>query len=100
MARAAAPIHRIPISQVRTNLGQIVRRARLNGECFIVEQGGVPVAGIMNLDDMEDYLELRDPGVKRQIAQSYRDYGQGRVRDARVFVAELRREASKLKKRT
>ncbi|MGI8742361.1 MAG: hypothetical protein ACR2NN_07270 [Bryobacteraceae bacterium] len=35
-----------------------------------MEKGGIPVAGIMSADEMEDYLELQDPQVQR--AQSSR----------------------------
>jgi len=60
-------VHRIPLTRARINLGQVVRRARVNREYFILEKDGIPVAGIMNVDDLEDYLELQDPGVKKQI---------------------------------
>ena len=46
---------------------RLVRRARVNREYFILEKDGIPVAGIMNVDDLEDYLKLQDPGVKKQI---------------------------------
>ena len=54
-------VHRIPITKARVNLGQVVRRAHLNNECFILEKDGIPVAGIINVNELEDYLELRDP---------------------------------------
>jgi len=60
-------VHRIPLTRARINLGQVVRRARVNREYFILEKDGIPVAGIMNVDDLEDYLKLQDPGVKKQI---------------------------------
>jgi hypothetical protein len=39
----------------------------LNGEYFILEENGIPEAGIMTVDDLEDYLDLQNPGLKRQI---------------------------------
>ena len=42
-------VHHIPITKARTNLGQVVRRAHLNRECFVLEKDGIPVAGIMSL---------------------------------------------------
>jgi hypothetical protein len=33
----------------------VVRRADLNLEYYIVEKGGIPVAGIMSVDELEDY---------------------------------------------
>ena len=63
-------VHRVPITRARINLGQVVRRVHVNREYFILEKGGIPVAGIMNAVEMEDYLDLRDPGLKKQIRRS------------------------------
>ena len=60
-------LYRLPLTKARINLGQVVRRVRLNKEYFILEKDGIPVVGIMDADEMEDYLELRDPAIKRQI---------------------------------
>ena len=67
-------IHRIPITKARINLGQIVRRALVNNECFILEKDGFPVAGIINIDELEGYLAMKDPKTKKQIAESYNTY--------------------------
>lgn len=85
-------VNRIPITQARINLGSVAKRAHLGGEYFILEKDGIPVAGIMSADELEDYLELRDPNVKKQIASSRKDYEAGRVRDVSDFVAEIRAE--------
>ena len=58
-------VHRIPITKARINLGQIVRRAHVNNECFILEKDGIPVAGIIDIDELEDYLEMKDPNIKK-----------------------------------
>ena len=84
-------VHRIPITRARINLGQVVRRAHLYKEYFVLEKDGIPVAGLMNVDEMEDYLELQDPGLKKQIRQSFQDYRRGKTREAKEFLAELRR---------
>ena len=84
-------VHRIPITRARVNLGQVVRRAHLYKEYFVLEKDGIPVAGLMNVDEMEDYLELQDPGLKKQIRQSFREYRRGKSRSASEFLAELRR---------
>jgi len=88
-------VHRIPITQARINLGQVVRRVHLDREYFIFEKDGIPVAGLMNVDEMEDYLELQDPGLKKQVRQSFREYRRGKARDANEFLAELRRPRRK-----
>ena len=91
-------VHRIPITRARINLGQVVRRAHVNREYFILEKDGIPVAGIINVDELEDYLELQDPGLKKQIRESHKEYRRRKARDAGTFLAGLRRAAAKSKK--
>jgi hypothetical protein len=91
-------VHRIPLTRARINLGQVVRRAHVNREYFILEKDGIPVAGIMNVDDLEDFLELQDPGIKEQIRKSHQEYRGGKARDASAFLAGLRRSTRKSKK--
>ena len=91
-------VHRIPITRARINLGQVVRRAHVNREYFILEKDGIPVAGIMNADDFEDYLDLQNPGLRKQIQKSHAEYRRGKARDAGKFLAELRRTAARSKK--
>jgi antitoxin (DNA-binding transcriptional repressor) of toxin-antitoxin stability system len=91
-------VHRVPITRARINLGQVVRRVHVNREYFILEKGGIPVAGIMNADEMEDYLDLRDPGLKKQIRRSQEQYRHGKTRDAGAFLADLRRASAKSRK--
>jgi hypothetical protein len=40
-------------------------------------------------DELEDYLELHDPKVKKQIAASRKDAESGRKRPASELLAEL-----------
>ncbi|TSC86903.1 MAG: hypothetical protein G01um10148_8 [Parcubacteria group bacterium Gr01-1014_8] len=50
----------MPITQARVNLGSVIRRV-LKGERITLEKGGIPVATIINredLEDLEDALEL------------------------------------------
>ena len=56
------------------------------------------MASIMNVDELEDYLDLQDPGLKRQIRRSHEEYRRGKARDAGEFLAGLRRAAAKSKK--
>lgn len=84
-------VNRIPMSKARANLGAVAKRAQQEGEYFILEEDGIPIAGLMSADELEDYLELRDPKVKKQIAASRRDYEAGRVRPASDLLSELKR---------
>ena len=86
---ATATLHRMPITKARINLGQLAKRAHVNKEYFILEKDGIPVIGIMDADELEDYLELRDPNVKTQIRQSNRDVRAGRTRPAEEPLHEL-----------
>ncbi len=88
-------VNRIAITKARINLGDVVKRAHLNGEYFILEKDGIPIAGIMDADELEDYLEIRDPKVKKQIATSRKDAKAGRVRPAAELLSELRGKGKK-----
>src|ERR1700675_1190319 len=87
---ARSAVQRLPITKARVNLGQLARRAHVNHEYFILEKDGIPVIGIMDADEMEDYLELRDPKVKAQIRQSNLDVRAGRTRPAEALLKELK----------
>jgi hypothetical protein len=91
-------IHRIPITRARINLGQVARRVLVNKEYFILEKDGIPVAAIMNVEELEDYLELKDPALKKQIRKSYREYRNGKARGAGKFLQELRINSAKSSK--
>jgi hypothetical protein len=82
-------ISRLPITQARINLGQIAKRAHLNNEYFILEKDGIPVIGIMGAEELEDYLELRNPRVKKIIATSRTEYLAGKSRPAEALLKEL-----------
>lgn len=82
-------VHRIPLTKARVNLGQIARRAHLNNELFILEKNGIPIACIVDIDDLEDWLELQDPEMQEQIAEGYREYRQGKTKPLDDFLAEL-----------
>ncbi len=91
-------VHRMPITKARINLGQVARRAHVNREYFILEKDGIPIAGVLSADELEDYLELQEPGLKAQIQKSSEEYRRGKGRHAAQFLAELRRTKSKSKK--
>jgi PHD/YefM family antitoxin component YafN of YafNO toxin-antitoxin module len=93
MIRRAKPkVHRIPISQARTNLRQIARRAHDEKAYFVLEDRGEPVAGIMGIDELEDYLEIHDPKMQEQIRQGRQEYLEGKTRPIEEFLAEIEAE--------
>ena len=93
-----AKVNRIPITKARIHLGQLAKRAHLNNEYFILEKDGIPIIGIMDADELEDYLELQDPTVKEFIAKSHEEYLSRRTRPAEALLAELRRHVPKTNK--
>ena len=100
--KTAVMVHRLPITKARINLGQVVRRVVRNKEYFILEKDGIPVAGIMGADELEDYLELRDPNVQAQIRKSNAEYLAGQSRPAELLLAEIKggtRSKAKRKRR-
>jgi hypothetical protein len=94
----ARVVRRIAITKARINLGQVARRAHVNREYFILEKDGIPVAGILSADELEDYLELQEPGLKSQIRKSSQEYSRGKSRSAAAFLTDLRRKFPKAKK--
>ena len=85
-------VHYLPITKARINLGQVVRRVARNKEYFILEKDGIPVAGILGADELEDYLELQNPKVKGTIEKSNQDIRKGKTRPAEVLLREFRKE--------
>jgi PHD/YefM family antitoxin component YafN of YafNO toxin-antitoxin module len=92
-------VQRLPITQARINLGALVRRVHLNKEYVILEKDGIPIAGVMDIDEFEDYLELRDPKVRAHVRRSNQEYLAGKGRPAEEFLKELRQEARRKTKR-
>ena len=82
-------VHHLPITQARINLGAVVKRVHLNKEYVILEKDGIPIAGLMDIDEFEDYLELQDPKVRTHIRTSNEEYRTGQSRPARELLREL-----------
>ncbi len=82
-------VHRMAITKARINLGQVARRAHVNGDYFILEKDGIPVAGVLSAEELEDYLEMRDPGMKAQIRKSNEEYRAGKGRAVGEIVSEV-----------
>ncbi|WP_161954043.1 type II toxin-antitoxin system Phd/YefM family antitoxin [Candidatus Methylomirabilis limnetica] len=98
-AKSSPRVQHLPITLARINLGALVKRVHLNKEYFILEKDGIPVVGIMDIDEFEDYLELQDPKVREHIQKSKEEYLAGKSRPAEEFLEELRQGAGKKRKR-
>ncbi|HMH51660.1 MAG TPA: type II toxin-antitoxin system Phd/YefM family antitoxin [Candidatus Acidoferrum sp.] len=75
-------VQRLALTKARNALGAVVKRVHLNKEYVILEKDGVPLAGLMDIDEFEDYLELRDPKVRAIIRKGTEDYRAGKSRPA------------------
>jgi PHD/YefM family antitoxin component YafN of YafNO toxin-antitoxin module len=95
MARKATPkptspmVHHLPITKARINLGAVVKQVHLNKEYVILEKDGIPIAGLMDIDEFEDYLELQDAKVRAHIRTSTAEYRAGKSRPAGDLLKEL-----------
>ena len=93
-------INHMPITEARVNLGAVVKRVHLGGEYFILEKDGIPVAGLLSVDELEDYLELRNTKINVQLASSKKDFEAGRAGDAWALLDELKKERAAKTKRS
>jgi hypothetical protein len=92
-------VQRLPLTQARNALGAVVKRVHLNKDYVIFEKDGIPLVGVMDIDEFEDYLELQDPKARGDIQRSTAEYRAGKSRPAEDFLKELRQEARKAKRR-
>lgn len=98
-AKSPPLVKTIPLTRARTHLGALVKRVHLNKEYVIVEKDGIPIAGLMDIDEFEDYLELQDPRVRAHIRKSNAEYLAGRSRPAAECLKELQQEAERRARR-
>ena len=82
-------VRRVSLAEARANLTKIARHAHDNGVYFLAGENGAPVIGIMDAEEMEDYLELRDPKLQLEIQKSNEEYLAGKSRPFEEFLAEL-----------
>jgi hypothetical protein len=92
MKPAPAKVHRIALTQARASLRQIARRAQAEKAYFVLEDRGKPIAGIVGIDDLEDFLDVHDPKMQAHIRKSHQEYLAGKGRDAWELLAELEEE--------
>ncbi|MFN4217993.1 MAG: type II toxin-antitoxin system prevent-host-death family antitoxin [Candidatus Bipolaricaulia bacterium] len=97
MAEKSLKVSRIPATQAKIHFGELIRRVKLGKEYIIVERDGIPVLGILDADELEDYLDLRDEALKVQIRRGYRQYKAGKTRPVEEVLSEVR-EATQRRK--
>lgn len=92
--KSSVIVHHLAITKARINLGQVVRRVARDKEYFILEKDGIPVAGLLGADELEDYLEMRDPEARAHIRKSAAERRAGKGRPVADFLTELDSQAS------
>jgi PHD/YefM family antitoxin component YafN of YafNO toxin-antitoxin module len=91
----AIRVIRMPMTKARINLGALVRGVHVRGDVVVLEKDGIPVAGLVDIDALEDFLEIHDPKMQRKIRASMKDYRAGRTRPLSEFIAKLQTEGTK-----
>lgn len=84
-------IIRMPITKARINLGSIIKKVRLDKEYYVLEKDGYPVAGIMDIDEFEDYLDARNEDLNKQIKKSFKEFTAGKTRPINKLIGELKK---------
>lgn len=96
MKKSTAVTSIVSALDARTQLGQILRRVKNNGERFVIDRRGEPQAVIMSLDDYVDAIAPPPTWLKKLWAASERR-GTDRltVRQINAEIAAVRREVRK-----
>ena len=76
-----------------------MKRVHLNKEYVILEKDGIPLAGVMDIDEFEDYLDLQDPKVSRIIEEGRQQYLAGKSRPAEQLLRTLEGRRAKTGRR-
>jgi prevent-host-death family protein len=90
MAERARKVSRLSATEAKIRFGELIRRVQLGKEYIIVERDGLPVLGILDADELEDYLDLHDETLKTQIRQGYREYQAGKTKPVEQVLAKVR----------
>src|SRR4030042_993420 len=86
----ASKVLRMPMTKARINLGSLVRGVHVYGDVVVLEKDGIPVAGLGDIDALEDYLEPADPALRRRIRASAKAHRAGRTRPVRGFLRKMK----------
>jgi len=83
-------VQRLRFAKLSPGLRRAARRLGRDRGYIILEEKGTPVAGVMDIDEMEDYLELRDPELHKQIDEGYQEHRAGKTRPLDEVIKELK----------
>ena len=92
----AMRVIRMAMTKARINLGALVRGVHVRGDVVVLEKDGIPVAGLVDIDALEDLTEINDPKMTRKIRVSMRACRAGKVRPTKEMVEQMKRGCSRL----
>ena len=96
MKKSTAVTNIVSALDARTQLGQILRRVKNNGERFVIDRRGEPQAVIMSLGDYIDAIAPSPAWLRRLAAASERRRTvRLSMRQINAEIATVRREARK-----
>lgn len=80
----------LSLEKAKTELPSIVEKLQ-SGDFVVIQKNGRPVAGIVDVNDMEDFVELQNPLIKKQIAKGHTEFKAGKTMSASLFLKSLKR---------
>ncbi len=91
-------IRSVQISKAKISLNSLVKRVHRDHEYLILKDNGTPLVAVMDIDEFEDYLELNDPKVQRDIEQSTKEFREGKGRPVSELLEKLEQDERKVRK--
>ena len=82
MKRKTNPTKKVPALQARTRFGEILKNVQSGQARYLVEKGGIPVAGIISAEEFQRLIEERE--ARFQIIDEIRS-GLPSVREGEVL---------------
>ena len=67
----------------------------VKGNTSFLKRTAFPVAAIIDPDELDDYLDLQDPNIRRLMDDGEAEHRAGRSRPATDLLAELRKQPAR-----
>ena len=79
----------IPISELRTNLAEVVGRVAYGGKRVLVSKSGKPACAIVPMSDIEALVEMEKRENRLDVAEAEKALAKGEFLDWEDLKAEL-----------
>lgn len=67
----------ISAMQARKEFGTYLNRVSFGKERFIIKRQGTPMAALISLDELEDFLEINNPRISSEISNTEKEVSRG-----------------------